>query len=113
MLTTCEEIYTSFLHLSVIKACLNNGNMMILLCELVIKPERNSFSTTLVNKITSKLLSFLIISFFTEKLNISCSDTSSGPVFSTGAMGQIPITLRSLPCITSTPTLTSKLKLLK
>ena len=44
--------------------------MMILLCELAIKSEGIRFSTTLDNEITTKLLSFLIISFLTEKLNI-------------------------------------------
>ena len=77
---------------------------MILLCELAVKSE--ALSTTLDNKITTKLLSFLIISFLTEKLNISCADTLSGPVFSTGAMGRIPITLKThkvvtLPCLGS------------
>ena len=50
--------------------------MMILLCEMAIKSEGvNSSSTTLDNKIATKLLLFLIISFLTEKLKISCSDT--------------------------------------
>ena len=33
-----KDTHCSF-HLSVIKACLNNGNMMILLCELAMKSE--------------------------------------------------------------------------
>ena len=35
---------------------------------------RNSFSPTLDNEITTRLLSFSIIFFFTEKLSIFCSD---------------------------------------
>ena len=53
---------------------------------------RNSFLTTMDNKITTKLLSVLIISFLTEKRNISCSGRWT--LFSTGTMGRIPITLR-------------------
>ena len=48
--------------------------MMILLCKLAIKSESNSFSPTLDNEITTKLLLFLIISVLTEKLNILCLD---------------------------------------
>ena len=48
--------------------------MMILLYELAIKSEGARFVYTLGNKITTKLLSFPIISFLIEKLNISCSD---------------------------------------
>ena len=51
--------------------------------------------TTLDNKITAKLLSFLIISFLTENLTFRARILSSGPVFTTGAMGRIPITLNS------------------
>ena len=45
------------------------------------------------NKITTKLLSFLIISFLTENLTFRAQKPSGGPVFSTGAMGRIPVTL--------------------
>ena len=54
--TTREKMYTSFLSF---------------VCNL----SKNLFSTTLDNKITTKLLLFLIISFLAEKRNISCSDT--------------------------------------
>ena len=55
--------------------------MMILLCELAVKSEGISFSTTLDIKITTKLLSFLIISFLTENLTFRAQMPSSGPVF--------------------------------
>ena len=44
--------------------------MMILLYRF----GRNSFSPTLDNEITTKLLLFSIISFLTKKVNILCSD---------------------------------------
>ena len=43
--------------------------MMILFCELAIK-SKDSFSPTLDNEITAKLLLFSINFFLTEKLNI-------------------------------------------
>ena len=48
--------------------------MMILLCKLAIKSEGTVFPPTLDNEITTKLLSFSIISFLKEKPDIWCSD---------------------------------------
>ena len=68
--------------------------MMILLCRLAIKSEfRMSFSPTLDNEITTKLLLFSIFSFLAEKLNISCSDIFKWTSVLHRAMGRVPVTL--------------------
>ena len=69
--------------------------MMILLSELAIKSEGIRFRLLWTIELTTKLLSFLIISFLTENLTFRAQIPLTGPVFSAGAMGQIPITLKN------------------
>ena len=47
-----------------------------------------------MKSVTTKLLLFSIISFLTKKLTFCAQTSSSGPLFCTGVIGRIPVTLK-------------------
>ena len=67
--------------------------MMILLYKLTISSEGTRFRLLWTMKLTTKLLLFSIISFLTKKLTFCDQTSSSAPLFCTGVMGRIPVTL--------------------
>ena len=69
---------------------------MILLCELAIKYERTCFLPTLDNEITAQLLSFSLFLSLLKNLTSCAKICSSGPLFCSGAMGRIPVTLTNI-----------------
>ena len=67
--------------------------MMILLCELALKSEGIRFRLLWTIKELSSCYHFLKFFSLSTNLTFRPQTPSSGPVFSTGAMGRIPITL--------------------